>query len=196
MRGESLLEFAGWYHALTLEERIAGLNTGPQSDNAIETSVAGQNKRQWLEQVPFVNPSLFAQRLAAAGITEADFESILSEPVERIRERFDTPSWLADLVEAFSTDLSSQTIPLPDRFRGHPMAELLNAVHPLVVHSIERLRFSAKELGRRYPHLPFDLLTVEQILFAILPGQLIRMMSRTAALEVNVMRLQERLEDR
>ena len=100
------------------------------------------------------------------------------------------PAWVTDLAAAFSHPSAFAPLLLPERFRTHPMAGLLHPVQPLLCQGLERLRAGIADLVRQYPSVPFDPATIEDILFAVLPAQVIRMMGRTVALEVNVMRLQ------
>ena len=184
-------EDAGWYRALTLEERITSLRAAAPPVITPDTPPAERRQPLWRAQPPFANPATWAARLAADGMTEAEFECLVNEPIACVRDRVPAPPvWLTDLAAAFSHPSSSVPLPLPEHFRTHPMAGMLNPAQPLLGQGLERLRAGIADLGRRYPGVPFDAATIEEILFTVLPAQVIRMMSRTAALEVNVLRLQ------
>ena len=184
-------EEAGWYRALTLEERIAALRAAAPPVITPDTPPAERRQPPWRAQPPFANPAIWAARLAADGMTDAEFECLVNEPIACVRDRMPAPpAWLTDLAAAFSHPSSSVPLPLPEHFRTHPMAGLLNPAQPLLGQGLERLRAGIADLGRRYPSVPFDAATIEEIFFAGLPAQVIRMLSRTAALEVNVLRLQ------
>jgi type 2 lantibiotic biosynthesis protein LanM len=183
-------EDAGWYRALTLEERIAALRAAARPGITPDTPPAERRQPQWRAQPPFGNPATWAARLAADGMTEAEFEHLVNEPIACVRDRLPAPpAWLTDPAAAFAHP-SSAPLPLPEHFRTHPLAGLLPLAHPLLCQGLERLRAGIADLVRRYPSVPFDPTTIEEILFVGLPAWLIRMMSRTAALEVNVLRLQ------
>jgi len=188
-------EDAGWYRALTLEERIASLRAAAPPVITPDTPPAERRQPPWRAQPPFANPAIWAARLAADGMTEAEFERLVNEPIACVRDRVPVPPvWLTDLAAAFSHPSASAPLPLPERFRMHPMVGLLHPAQPLLCQGLERLRAGIADLVRRYPSVPFDPATIEEIFFAVLPARVIRMMSRTAALEVNVLRLQGLLE--
>jgi type 2 lantibiotic biosynthesis protein LanM len=156
-----------------------------------DTPGAERRQQPWRAQLPFVNPATWATRLAADSVTEAEFARLVNEPIACVRDRVPAPpAWLTDLATAFSHPSSSAPLPLSERFRNHPMAGLLHPAQPLLCQGLERLRAGIADLVSRYPGVPFDPATIEEILFAVLPAQVIRMVSRTAALEVNVLRLQ------
>ena len=124
-------------------------------------------------------------------MTDAEFERLVNEPIACVRDRVPVPpAWLTDLAAAFSHPSAFAPLPLPERLRTHPIAGLLHPAQPLLDQGLERLRAGMADLVRQYPRVPFDPTTIEAILFAVLPAQVIRMLSRTAALEVNVLRLQ------
>jgi hypothetical protein len=184
-------EDAGWYRALTLKERLATLRDAAPPVITPGTPNTEHRNQPWRDQPPFANPTIWTARLAADGMTDAEFEHLVNEPIACVRDRVPAPpEWLTDLATAFARPSASEPLPLPERFRTHPMAGLLHAAQPLLDQGLERLRAGIADLVRRYPHMPFDPATIEEILLAGLPDRVIRMMSRTAALEVNVLRLQ------
>jgi type 2 lantibiotic biosynthesis protein LanM len=185
-------EDASWYRALTLKERLAALRAAAPPVITTPNTPSTEHRHQpWRDQPPFANPTIWTARLAADGMTDAAFERLVNEPIACVRDRVPAPpEWLTDLAAAFSQPFSAVPLPLPEHFHTHPMAGLLHAAQPLLGQGLERLRAGIADLLRRYPHVPFDPATIEEILLAGLPDRVIRMMGRTAALEVNVLRLQ------
>jgi class II lanthipeptide synthase len=182
---------ADWYRALTLEERLASLRATAQPVSTPDTPPMERRQSPWRAQPPFSNPAIWAARLAAGGMTDAEFERLVNEPIACVRDRLPAPPvWLTDLAAAFSHPFSSGPLPLPEHFRHHPMAGLRYPAQPLLCQGLERLGAGMTDLVRRYSCVPFDPATIEAIVFAALPARVIRMLSRTAAIEVNVLRLQ------
>jgi len=97
---------------------------------------------------------------------------------------------LTNLVQAFSQVSFSESLPLSDPHSHHPMPGLLNPARPFLIDGVKTPRFGVAELLGRYETVPFNPTTIETILFATLPSHILRMIRRTVALEVNVMRLQ------
>ncbi|HEY9634724.1 MAG TPA: type 2 lanthipeptide synthetase LanM family protein [Coleofasciculaceae cyanobacterium] len=188
---------SAWYYAITLTERIASLRAVQRTRPNVEVNseLADQRMQRWRSQPPFTNDSFFAQRLAMDGITEDELLYLLGEPIEAINDRFLTPPrWLAELGEACSRPPSNLPLPLPEVLRGEKVVGFLDAIEPLISQGRDRLHQGVQTLTQTYSKLPFDLSTVEEVLFANLPGQLLTMLGRTMVLELNVARLQGFLE--
>src|SRR3712207_5730023 len=99
-----------WYRALTLTERLALLRgAASAADSAgagapFDAELAERRLQHWRGQPSLAREEVFAQRLAADGLTEAEFRQLLGEPVEVVRDRAvaaggGRPRWL-DEVEA------------------------------------------------------------------------------------------------
>lgn len=186
-----------WYHAITLIERIASLRVvqSTQLNVEVNAELAERRMQRWRTQLPFPADSYFSQRLAMDGITEDEWLYLLGEPIEAVHNRFPTPpTWLAELTQAFSNPPSSIPIPLPETLRGEKMVGFLRAIKPLISKGREQLHEGVQALAQTRSELPFDPSTVEDLLFANLPEQLLMMLNRTMVLELNVARLQGLLE--
>ncbi len=186
-----------WYRAITLTERIASLLETQRNplNVGVDADLAERRIRRWRSQAPFTTDSCFTQRLARDGIFEDEFRHLLGESIETIHNRFPIPPfWLAGLAEAFSRPPSSDSILIPEALRGKEMAGFLNAIEPLIHQARNRVHEGVQSLIEAGLALPFDPGTIEDALFANLPGQLIMMLSRTMALELNVARLLGELE--
>lgn len=189
----ALFEEAGWYRALTLEERLASLHAATPPVITPNSSAAERRQSSWRTQPPFANPALWAARLAADGMTDAEFERLVNEPIACVRARLPAPPvWLSDLAAAYAHP-SAVPLPFPEHVRQHPLGALLPLVQPLLSQGIERLRAGIADLVRRSPGVPFEPATIAATVLAGLPAQVFRMLSRTVALEVNVLRLQGHL---
>ena len=190
---------SAWYQAITLAERIASLTDGfcIASESQIDAALAKRRLERWRSQPPFKDDAHFARRLASDNLTEDLFLVILGEPIEAVHDRIPQfPHWLNELAEAFSGPISSSTakIPLPRALQDQPAAGFLEAIAPLVSHSRLRLRDGVQRIVQARTYTPFDPDTVEGVLFADLPIELLTMLSRTMALELNVARLQGLLD--
>ncbi|HEX2915075.1 MAG TPA: type 2 lanthipeptide synthetase LanM family protein [Chloroflexia bacterium] len=197
-------ENPAWYLALDLSERLAlrRARSGGQASTpagAVKNYEAGQKKLDlWKKQNPFNRDlSLFADRLASLDLSENDLLEWLSAPVEETQKDLDqTPDWLEQLAAAFENFQPQQGIPaVPE---GAPDSQhdnaILGLIAPLVQQSVTRLRNEIAELERRYGALPFDPTTMVRMFLPGLARQSIPKLSRTLALEVNIARLEGRLE--
>ena len=117
---------AGWYRALTLEERLAALRAAAPPVITPDTPPTERRHQPWRAQPPFVNPAIWAARLAADGMTDAEFARLVNEPIACVRDRVPAPpAWVTDLAAAFSHPSSAAPLLLPEGFPTHPMAGLL-----------------------------------------------------------------------
>jgi hypothetical protein len=184
-----------WYRAVSLSERITTrrADTHKPSAGVVHAELAERRARRWRAQSPFTIDSYFSKRLALDGVSEEEFLSLLGEPSEAIADRFaDPPGWLAELAEAFADFDPSAS--LPEHWRRHTTAGFLSLIAPLLDQGRDRLRQGIEELVQDDAELPFDLGTIDALLFAELPKQLLPWLSRTMALELNVARLQGLLQ--
>jgi type 2 lantibiotic biosynthesis protein LanM len=182
-----------WYQALSLTERVATLGTHALRASAAEVNaeVAARKLQRWRSQSPFADDALFAQRLQQDGINADNLLYLLSEPASVLRERCGvTPDWLLQLAQVFTAGTSSQPVELPPALQNQEAAQFLHSVEPLIKHGRDRLRAGIGALAQRFPDLPFDPATIEAMLYAQLPAQLVVLLSRTLVLELNVARLQ------
>lgn len=181
-----------WGHALTLAERIATLSGDGDSDAHRNPSaeLGRQRLQRWRSQPPFSNDLFFAQRLALEGIDEARLAHILGEPVESLHERLSPwPAWLVTLAEAYAQPASAFASPPP----GEEVLGFLELVQPLIDQACNHLRASVAALIDKWPVLPFDPETVEDVLLMNLPDPLLIRLGRTMVLELNVARLRDHL---
>jgi type 2 lantibiotic biosynthesis protein LanM len=186
-------QIANWYQALTLTERLASLHTveGKTSNFDVNAVLAERRMQRWRSQTPFTKNPYFEQRLEMDGITEDEFRYLLGEPIEAVCDRLPKPpAWLVEIVQAFSRPPCSNKLSLPEALQNYKRAGFLNAIEPLLAQGRDRLHEGVQALESMHSNLPFDASTVEEVLFANLPWQLLWIMDRTMVLELNVARLQ------
>jgi type 2 lantibiotic biosynthesis protein LanM len=182
-----------WCRALPLTERIAARRASrhPGPNGSVRGDLAQRRLQRWRSQAPFGSAARFAERLSSDGITEEEFHTFLGEPIEAVHAGApDRPAWLADLEGAFLHPVSAVVGQGPEPPRGQEMLQFLDVIGPLVGQARERLRAGIEELARTQTDLPFDPVTIERVLLASLPGQLLPMLGRTLVLEMHVARLQ------
>lgn len=194
---QSCFQTPEWYYALALTERIALLRAIQYERPTIEVNsvLAERRMQRWRSQPPFAVDSFFAQRLAMDGITEDELFYFLGEQLKVLSDCFSTPpEWLTELAQAFSHSASNPRPPLPEMLRNEKMAGFLDAIEPIISQACDRLHKGIQTFTQNYSELPFDPSTVEEVLFANLPGQLLAILNPTMVLELNVARLQGLLE--
>jgi type 2 lantibiotic biosynthesis protein LanM len=194
---QTCFQSSAWYTALSLTERLASLRSvGPKTPNhEVNVDLAGRRMQRWRAQPPFTTGSHFAQRLAADGMTEDELLHILGEPIEDVHERFpSSPAWLVGLAQAFSRPAPSNGSPEPELPPGQEAEGFLSAIKPLMDQARERFHEGIEALVQTCANLPFDPGTVQAVLLAKLPRQLLARLSRTMVLELHVARLQGLLQ--
>ena len=113
-RGQ-LWESPDWFRALTLQERTEGLPGGCHAEPGppVDPERAERRYARWRAQPPFSAEGAWSRRLAADGLSEASFLSLLGEPdADLARRQGEPPPWLLDLERAF-THPSPHAFPEP-----------------------------------------------------------------------------------
>lgn len=186
---------ANWCNAATLAERISPLrdhsavNLGNSDDELAELRM-----QRWRAQPPFPKGSLFAQRLAAEGLSEADLRAYLGERADALQRRLDCDQrWWEQIRRAFSSSDRSP-LPYPELAGKQQHASFLNLVEPLLRDALHRVQAGIEELARLRPELSLAPAAVAALLFVNLPWRLLAMLNPTLVLELHVARLEGRLE--
>ena len=191
-------ESPSWYQGMTMTERIASLHSIQRKTlkkKKINNELAERRIRRWHSQYPFNLDTYFQQRLEKDGVSEEDFFYLLGEPAEALECRlFNTPIWLEKLGRAFSNFSCSESSSLPHSLGGKGTLGFLTAIEPLIHQALNQFREGLQVLIQTKSVLPFNPETVEDILSACLPKQLMMIMSRTMVLELNVARLKGHLQ--
>lgn len=191
-----LAEELAWYRATTLVERLAAGWPSGNTEPAEEDDLAWYRLQSWKSQAPFNEESYFEQRLALDNLTEAQLRHLIVERIEAVRERFSKrPAWLSDLRAALSRPCAPCLDNLiPDGLKRRPTVGFLNVAAPFIEQALVRLDEGIAELTTSASPLPFDPSTIKKILFTDLPDEMIKMLSRTMTLELNIARLEGELE--
>jgi type 2 lantibiotic biosynthesis protein LanM len=186
-----------WYQAIALTERIATLRSQSQLSvkHDVDEVLANRQLDRWKSQAPFDKQSYFDQRLSANNITVPELIQCLGESTESLRDRYpETPDWLIELEQAYSSEIEFESIPLPEALKEIQTIDFLNLFEPLIHQGRDRLRKEIKSLSINSFDLPFDPNTIEALLYANLPKRLLSIISRTLVLELNVARLRGQLQ--
>lgn len=188
---------AAWLRALTLRERLVNLPPFPEIKDSSAQQEAERRLQKWRDQEPFKSGTIpWEKRLEAEGVTEAQLRYVLVETPEALQQRLGgyVPPWLDTLREAFSQPVSSEPFPVPPPLDKMAVVGFMEAVRPLIEWGRARVKAHVRELARQHTSLLFDPETVEKLLFAALPRRLLERINRTMVLEMNVARLQGRLQ--
>lgn len=173
-----------WVKALTLSERLPDLSVG----TTIPTEKAARRLQKWKDQGPFNKDNYFKQRLESGNLTESDLLFLLGETPAALQARLPGEmAWLAGLLAAFS---KPQT--------GYPetgdLPPALQPFLPLINSAIEKLHDTLEELALQFQVLPFDPETIVKLFLPDLIKKFTWRLNRVFALEINVARLEGRLE--
>ncbi len=195
--------YASWYRAMTLTERAAWLRERALAQSPIalaDDEEAKQRLQHWKEQVPFNKGDYFAQRLALDGLTEDDILTLLAQSPEVLQTSISTPlSWLQALTNAFEARSQSEqdvdiVLSLLQVKNGLDAVAYLATLKPLITGSVMRLQGELQVLSQKYQHLPFNLTTIIPLLVQHLPNRLLPCLIKTYVLELNVARVEGRLQ--
>ena len=186
-----------WLRALTLAERIALL---ARADDAAPRRKPGEAARKrlarWRESEPFNQESMFARRLAVAGVDEETWLRAFDLSVEEMGALIrDSPEWLSRMAAAYDafggTGLAA--LPLSDELRQRATVGFLEAAAPLLAAAHASLVRRAERLAAERADAPFDPEKAAAALFVGFPEGLLIDISRTMVLELNVARLRGEL---
>lgn len=180
------IENPRWYDALNLSERrkpelAYHLLSPPQSVR----ERASRRKKKWLGQRPFDAAGLFDERLATFELTASDFDAILHEPLEALRDRVDgVPAWLSTVRAAFVAD---------GPFTGGPQGSFLRLFWPIIQVGVRRVAATIEELFPPGAKLALDRAAFDASLARDLEGIIAPKIEQTCVLEMHVARLREQL---
>ncbi|MDY7092831.1 MAG: type 2 lanthipeptide synthetase LanM family protein [Acidobacteriota bacterium] len=157
----------------------------------------------WRRQPPFDRDDVFERRLVTDGLQADSFRDLLGLPAEALSELLPEPEW----ADALETAFAHPSPPPPGcswaaLLESHPSAEarsLLGWLEPLVnpaLRSLHRLSLDLAEssAARSGDPVPWDPETVVPLLAGALPGRLAPKVQRTLILELNIARMEGRLE--
>jgi type 2 lantibiotic biosynthesis protein LanM len=192
----AILSNLAWRRAWSLTERLCVFR---QSKDKIKTAFDGELAAEllalWRAGSPFDQGAYFTDRLAMEGVTQEEFTRILGTPVEVLDEST-PPAWVERLARAYSA-------PQPPRNGDHanwgepgatPEAGFLKLVAPLMADARLQLQAKAEQIRQAHPAAPFAPARAVDALFDNLPGRLLMMIAKTLVLELNIARLEGKLQ--
>ncbi|GCE46887.1 lanthionine synthetase [Thermosporothrix hazakensis] len=186
---------ATWYRALSLQERAHLREEMPPQWEPDQQAL--KKAQRWQEQPPFQTDTYFERRLATVSLSYDAFLALLSEDPAQLQARLMAlPPWLIELREIWALRHEEISFPLPESAKadsGSPGA-FLPALRPFLMRAWQRLERGVSALVDEYGAVPFDPQAIVAQLFARLPVQLLMRFLRTAVLELNVARVQGRLQ--
>ena len=181
------------YRALTVSERCRILATQPpdRTNPLLRNKIGLRQLERWRNQRPFDSDEAFALRLGHLGADEATFIRALGiGPEELFSLRPVPPDWLTRLRQAYDFPAREYFEPPP----GEEELGFLNLIEPLVELALDHLWQGIEGLPAHQSSIPFDPATVEDVMLMNLAEPLLTRLGRTLVLELNVLRLQGRLE--
>ena len=188
--------YSDWKRALTLVERSDRLLGGARlaEGNAVrDAERGGKRLARWKAQPPFDSSALFAQRLQQASLTEPSLLQLLGERYGASGSAAtELPSWAVELRDAFNSG-AAVSLPRVGFFTGQTQRtelRFLDLVRRLIDRAAGKLHKGINSLSAAQTTLAFDADTIEEMLVGLLPNRLLPPLLRTAALELNVARLQ------
>lgn len=195
--GQPLEPAAAWYQALRLGERLA-----PSSSDLEriphDPDRASRRFERWLAQAPFNQDVHLAARLTADGLTPPDLLRLLGEDAESLRQRHgQVPSWLREVEAAFAAPHPPGSVAWSEENGpgAGGSAEFLVLIEPIVRRGCERLRRGIAEVALAAgAGLEVDPDVLVRSLLVPLTAALRHFLGRTLVLELQVARLEERLE--
>jgi type 2 lantibiotic biosynthesis protein LanM len=196
-----------WYKALTLAERAATL-TDLERYHDFDRALAEAEFKRWKEQKPFDKAAYFADRLNVAHVDRADLLYLLGESAETLQKRWpNLPAWLQNFSQFFETETETKTensqqaqFDFSNILTKESQTEILKILQPILETSLARLQaginmlVQSNSFSRSDLALPFDPQHISRQLFSNLPAQLMPKFLRTLVLELNVARLENRLQ--
>lgn len=197
---QSTLKSYPWYQANTIQERLAALRkkSGRVPTRKTDSAQTEERWQTWSSGHPFANNSIFNKHLAAEGLTREEFMQLLAEPEKAtIRaQKSESPPWLVELHQSFTNSPSSEPshFPVPDSLQNNKAIGFLTAITPVINQGRQRLAEGVRKLAQDQAEIPVASENIEDVLFSILPEQLLQIVSKTLALELQVTDLQGHLD--
>lgn len=186
------LAMLSWLRALTFAERIALFRRLNGSSACFDLEQASKHLRLWRTQPPFQHQASFEDRLRAAQLTSGEFEQVLGLVPHKVEDAATEHSeWLETLHFLYAGQEDSRAEAGDDeqiRRRG-----FLFVAEPIAQRAISELRRHISGMRLHYSAVPFESQVLEARLLASLDHSLLRILIRTAVLELNVARVQELL---
>lgn len=180
-----------WSLALDLLERL-GLEPAPTGGGE-----RGRRRlERWRLQKPFADhPDLWRRRLDQAETTEGELAALLEETEEDLATRLgEMPAWAAEIEATYGgAEPDPEPFPWPAgaNLERCPFVPL---VEPLVRRAVDGLRAAAEAVVTDRPDAPFEPAAAVAAFTVMLPDLLTVPLNRALMVELNIARLEERLE--
>jgi type 2 lantibiotic biosynthesis protein LanM len=195
--GQPLEHAAAWYQALRLGERLAS-SAADLERIPYDPDRASRRFERWLAQPPFSDNGHFAARLTADGLTPPDLLRLLGEDADSLRQRHgQVPDWLREVEAAFAAPHSPGSVAWSEENGpgAGGSAEFHVLIEPIVRRGCERLRQGIAEVALAAgAGLEIDPDVLVRSLLVPLTAAIRHFLGRTLVLELQVARLEERLE--
>lgn len=178
-----------WRLSEPLVERVAWLRSqGGDRTGGRAGSAERERATRWREQFPFGDTQPFAQRLAAAEITPAEFQAAL-DLVSLPRSGSPPPAWAQTLLEAYKNEQAAGWSPTGfTPAQTDALYPLLRCAAPLMDHFAAALREQAIGLVGD-AESPFNGQEVPRLFVGELVNAFKQMLAPTILLELNLARL-------
>lgn len=174
-------------------ERISLLkDRGKVLNVAFDPKVAERRITRWRSQRPFTKESYFSKRLEIAGVNEDEFLHIVGVSTDTLYNQSDLPLWIIEFLKAFSdpTSLKDKAFTEKENRWEKETDSFITVIQPLLNHGLDQLYEGIKEIVQKTSNPPFDLCLIRDVFFINLQPRLLKMLRRTMALELNILRLQ------
>lgn len=199
VNADKVWQGAEWYRALRLTERGGTPDasaTGRSSAPDVLLERARNRLHAWKVQKPFEQGFLFDERLARDSLSERDLLALLAEPAESLKTRIqDIPEWLLALRQAFTHPGAAENMAslLKEIETGHPLAECLPAVGPVLWHALGRLQERVRGLRGEAECFPLGVDVLPKVFLANVVPLVLFQLSKPVVLELHVARSEGRL---
>jgi len=194
--GPSILRDPAWQRAWSLTERLSKFRQiKDKTPIPTDHELAAETLALWRASSPFDKGPYFADRLAMNGITEDEFTQLLGIPAETLGGLDIPPAWLQTLARAYS-ELASPPAG-EHRWDGdgdYPHAGFLKLVEPLIADARLQLHAKVDTIKQNHSDAPFDPVFAVEIMSASLTARLLSLITKTMVLELNIARLEGRLQ--
>ena len=192
----SILDDPVWQQAQSLAERLGAFRQIKNKHQiSIDRELAAETLALWRASAPFDKGPYFADRLAMEGMTEDEFTQLLGIPAEALNGDGPPAAWAQTLASAYS-----DPAPSPD-VKGdwggeddYPHAGFLKLVEPLMAHARRALQVKADAVTKKHAAAPFDPASAVDVMAPNLRLRLLALITKTMVLELNIARLEGRLQ--
>jgi type 2 lantibiotic biosynthesis protein LanM len=194
--GPSILHDPAWQRAWSLTERLCRFRQiKDKTQIPTDRELAAETLALWRASSPFDKGPYFADRLALDGITEDEFTQLLGTPAEALGGFEMPPAWLQTLTRAYSEPTSPPAAKRDGNGDGnYPHAGFLKLVEPLIVHARRQLHAKVETIKQDHAAVPFESVSAVDLMSANLTARLLSLITKTMVLELNIARLEGRLE--